>query len=327
MALLLDVLIVGQQSGSAHDHVADARLAAGVGVTVIQGEAQSQLAGEVHFTVEENALIGDEDIIEHGHAFDITCGGDRRVQIGVALQRECFSTDQINAFGIGRDRKRNGVIFFIRPHYAGGQNDQFIGIGRHSVMYFAAPYNDTILTALNNMQILVGVPLFRGACRAITLGIRLRTGTDQIVLLEVFQELQETLIVGCAVLGINVFDDGGQRIHHINAHTALYAAAAHAADLTGHLLLLQQILGTLVDVGKAVDGFAGDVRCCGHQILHLGIIYHAECHADRAAGSHDAGVVTADTLSVQVDVVTHPFQLFQILFLCSHKFLLRYYPE
>ena len=185
-------------------------------------------------------------------------------------------------------------------------------------MNLAAAHDHAVLAALDNVQVLVGIPLLGGAGHTVALRIGLGTGADKVVLLEVLQELQETLIVGRAVLGINVFDDGGQGVHHIDAHAALDTAAAHAADLTGHLLLLQQILGTLVDVGKAVDGLAGDVRRRGHQIVHLGVIDETEGHADGGARLHNTGIIAANALAVEIDIVTHALQFFQILLLRSH---------
>jgi len=104
----------------------------------------------------------------------------------------------------------------------------------------------------------------------------------------------------------------------INAHATLNATAHLLTEHAGHVLLLVQVVGVLMDVGKTVDSLTGEMGNGGAQVLVLRLGCFIECGADGIDAVHLALVCAVNALAVKVDVSLHFGQAFDILFLCPH---------
>ena len=88
------------------------------------------------------------------------------------------------------------------------------------------------------------------------------------------------MVVGTISL-VYIKAGGKYGIESIHSHTPLEAGRCLLAAETLHFYLILQILGTLVDMGKAIDHLSGLRRHNGHQILVLGIQSQIIGHTNR----------------------------------------------
>jgi hypothetical protein len=104
----------------------------------------------------------------------------------------------------------------------------------------------------------------------------------------------------------------------IDAHAPLDAAADLLAEHAGHILLLVQVVGVLMDVGKTIDSFTSEMRDGSAQVLVLRLGGLIEGSANGIQAVHLALIGAVDQLTVKVDVPPHLGQSLDILFLCPH---------
>ena len=114
MALLGDVVDLGHQSGLGGDDLGDGGLAAGVGVAVIVGEHQGQVAGVaanalVLQAVHEDAAVGNEHIVKDGQGFHVADLGEGSLD-EVALVVLAGQRHELDAVPVGGQREGNGVV-------------------------------------------------------------------------------------------------------------------------------------------------------------------------------------------------------------------------
>ena len=133
-------------------------------------------------------------------------------------------------------------------------------------MDLTAPHDHTFGVPLYHPQINVRICLLARSQHAISLDVRLSARPHHILLLKLLKEGDETIVVLrlSSTLLIRLLADNGKSVHHVHAHTPLNAGPAQVAEHPGHELLFQKIFNTLVNMGKAIDRFSGDMRC-GHQ--------------------------------------------------------------
>ena len=91
----------------------------------------------------------------------------------------------------------------------------------------------------------------------------------------------------------------------VDAHAALDAAPDLLAEKAGHVLLLVQVLGVLVDVGEAVDLVAGEMGRRGQEVLVLRLLRLVEGRPDNVDAVHLKFAVAVDQFAVEIDVPPH----------------------
>jgi hypothetical protein len=79
-----------------------------------------------------------------------------------------------------------------------------------------------------------------------------------------------------------------------------------------------QVIGTLMDMGKAVDSLTGEMGDGGAKLLILWLGRLIECGADGVDTIHLAFIRAADTLAVVVDIPSHLGQALDILLFRPH---------
>ena len=128
-------------------------------------------------------------------------------------------------------------------------------------------------------------------------------------------------MIGAAKLLIHVIGDDGESIERIHPHTTLKAASGIAPQQPAHLAFLDQVDGTLMDVGKTVDPGAVEVRAGSHDVL---ILRSVGQRVGLGNGQHrrpDDRIVhhIFDPLAEHVDNQIQPPQTFFILSRCHHR--------
>ena len=118
-----------------------------------------------------------------------------------------------------------------------------------------------------------------------------RAVADQIVVLHVFQEIVEPLMIASAAAPIDLVGGAGEGIDGIHSHAALEAGARILPQQPLHLDLVHQIGVVPVGVGEAVDPPARQMGRSGHEILAAGIMGQFIGHGDGIEGRPDEGMV------------------------------------
>ena len=153
MAGILRAVVLGDQGGRADDHVAHAALAAAVAVPVSGGKELHQHAGEVHLAVEEDILVGDKHVVEHGQGLHAAILGVAQVDVRPALQLSgvagLAAHNHGDAGGVQRDVEGDGVVLLPRPHGLGGETHHLVGVGDAGQMAFGAVDHYAVWPALH----------------------------------------------------------------------------------------------------------------------------------------------------------------------------------
>ena len=327
--LVLDVaglgsaVVVGGHGGRADQHVAHAHLTAAVALAVITGEALHQHAGELRLAVEEDAVIGNEHVVEHRQGLHTAELGVAHVHLGVfqlAGIAALTAHDQEQAGSVQRDGEGNGIVLVLGAHGDGGHHDDLVRVQDAGLVRLGAADHDAVGTALHHPQEQVGVILRVRGLAAVALGVGHGAVHGQVVVLHHGQELLEILMVVGAVLLVDLIGGGEHGVEGVHTHAALEAGGGHLAAQALHLHLVAQVVGGLMDMCKTVDPLSGIGGDHGHQILILRHLRQIIGHADRVQGRTQDGVLGGilDLLAEHVDLHIDLLDGFDILLAC-HK--------
>ena len=344
MGLLGDVVDLGHQSGLGSNDLGNGSLTAGVGMTMIMGEHQSQVAGIAAdafllAAIHEHAGIGNEHVVEDGQGLYVADLCEGSFQTG-SLMMLTGQSHQLDAVPVSGQGKGHGIVAILCIHELGGQGDNLVHIGGAGVTDLRAADDDALSRSavdvnavhvrIHDVEELVGIGLHMGSLIFRvpgTLYVSLCAVADQIPLLAVLDVLLETvMILGAAGL-VAVIGDGEQGVEGIGAHAALHAAAHAMADQPGHELLLQKIFHRLVNVGRTV--MHGAVGVFDHtDVCVIGVVggvvalLHDIGAADNPVGQVTAlaldAVGTVNFLAVQIDIGLHRKKTSLVLFISSN---------
>ena len=187
-------------------------------------------------------------------------------------------------------------------------------------MGLGAAHHNAVGTTLHDMQIHIGVGLLVGSLGAVPLGVGHGAVHRQIVLLYIHHKFAEILMIMGAVRLVGFVGGGKNSVKGIHTDAALEAGGGLLAQQALHLDLFDQVAGRLMDVGKAVDAFAGIGRDGGHQILILRHLGQVVGHPHRIKGGAQDGIIhgTVDFFAEHIDLHFHPADRLNILF-AGHK--------
>ena len=321
---LLHTVVLGSQSGGADQGVAHADLAAAVGLAVIAGEALHDHAGELILAVEEDVLVGDEHMVQDHQGLLAAELGVAHIDRGILLHLPgvagLTAVDHVHALGVSGAGEGNGPVLISLTHRDGGHEDVPVRVDGAGLVALGAADHDAVLTALDDMDIHVGIGLLAGSLGAVALGVGHGAVHGQVVVLNEGQELLEVLVIVGAVLLVDLIGGGEHGVEGIHAHAALEAGSSLLAQQALHLDLVHQILGGLVQVGEAVDGVAGEAGLHGHQVRVLGILSQSVGHGHAINGGTDHRVIhpVVDLLAEHVDTGVQLAQAVNVL-LCGHQ--------
>ena len=187
-------------------------------------------------------------------------------------------------------------------------------------MHLAAADHDAIAKPLFYTYVGIGVWLVGRPQYPVALNVRLSAAAHQVLCLEAYEPLLEVLVVlgGTVVHLVRFVGYVVDGVGGVNAHAPLDAAAHLLTEHTGHVLLLVQVVGVLMDVGKAANPLTGEMRYGGAQLLVLWLGCFIERDADGIDAVHLALICSVDNLAVEVDVSPHLSQSLDVLLFCPH---------
>ena len=203
MGCLWHTVVFRHQCSGTDEHIRDGRLAAAVAETVVVGEGQCQTAAEVRLTAHEDTLVGNEHMIQHSHGVTNTIVIIGGFQFNAGIGRN-GAGNQSHTFSVGGNRKGHGPVGISSLQSAGGQHQNFVGIGSSGVVGLAAGNDNAVLTALHNAHVQIGIHLLRGTLGSVALHVGLTSIANQIVILIPRQILLEALVVVSAIVLIHL---------------------------------------------------------------------------------------------------------------------------
>ncbi|MPM24389.1 hypothetical protein SDC9_70871 [bioreactor metagenome] len=278
---LLHAVVLSSQRGSTDHHVAHAHLAATVALAMIAGKAFHHHAGELILAIQEEVLVGNEHMVQN-HQGLLTAELCVANIDGAALQlagvAALAAVDHVHALGIRRAGKGNCPVLVSLTHGDGRHENVPVGVDGAGLVALGPADHNAVRAALHHMHIHIRVSLLMRRFGAVTLRIGHRAVHRQVVILHHFQELLEVLVIVRAVCLIDLIGRGEHRIEAVHAHAALETGSGLLAQQTLHLHLVDQILRGLMQMGKAVDGVAGQAGLHGHKVRVLGILRQCVGH-------------------------------------------------
>ena len=142
-----------------------------------------------------------------------------------------------------------------------------MGVDDTCLMGFCAADNNTVGTAFHNVKVHIRIIL--GMRRFGTVAFRIGHSAvgNKVVGLAVFNEFQEIFMVMGAMGLIAFIGCAVNCVKTIHAYTALEASRCFLTAKPLHFYLFAEVIGTLMDMGKTVDLFTGDMGCSGHKIF------------------------------------------------------------
>ena len=294
MAGLGRAVVVGGHRRRADEHVAHAHLAPAVALAVVAGEALHQHTGELRLPVEEDALVGDKHVVEHGeglHAAELAVAHVQLAALPLAGVAALPPDNHEQPLGVQRHCEGDGVVLIVGAHGLGRHDDDLVAVDDAGLVGLGAAHHHAVLPALHHPQEQVGVGLGVGGLGAVALGVGHGPVHRQVVLLAVEHKLFEVLVVAGAVLLVDLIGGGVFGVERVHPHAALEAGRGLLAQQALHFHLVAQILGGAVNVGEAVDALAGLGGDGGHQLLVLGHLGQVVGHAHGVEGGAEDGVV------------------------------------
>ena len=263
--------VIGHQCGGANHDIGHTALTTAIIGAVIAGKTLHQQAGELILAAHEHALPGDKHVVQNCQAFaahDAVLGIaliDRAAHFSVIVG---LAAKNVNyAGGVHRQCAAHRIGFFVFLHPHGGHNQHFVGVHHAGHMGFGTANDDAVLPLLYHVDEHIRILLLAGSQAAVALHIGHRSGDHQVVLLDIFQKLLETFMVVGPHRLVDLISNGIGGVHGIKANAALIAGTGFLRDHPQHLHLFNQVISALVNMGKAVDFFTGQMGCGSHHIL------------------------------------------------------------
>ena len=315
------------QCGSADEHIANADLAAAVGLTVIACKALYHHAGKLGFAVEEDHIVRNEYTVENNQnlvtAVNLVADVDVVMFLGLAGIAGLTAEDQGDAVGIGRARKGNGVVLVALTHGNGRHNQNIMAVQVAGLVCLRAGNINAVRGALDNVQEQIRIRLLGRRQTAVALNVGHSAVNAPIVVLHIGPELDEILVVLGAASLVGLKGGGVNRVSGIHADTTLEARCGLLAEQTLHFYLFDQVVRGLVQMGKTVYLLAGQVGRCRHQIFVLRVLCQlVRCRKRVERRTNDRVVhYVFNLLAEAVQVEVQPPQRVDVLVFCHHNII------
>ncbi len=184
----------------------------------------------------------------------------------------------------------------------GRHDDDPVRVDAAGLVGLGAADHDPVVAPLDDAEVEVGVGLLGRALAAVALGVGHRAADDEVQLLHAADERAAALVIGRAVLLVDLVGHRIQRVDGVHADAALEAGAGELAEAALHAVLRHHVVRALGDVQEAVHRLAAEARVSQGQ-LRLG---HREVVGGRHGvdGRPDHRVVDRllDPLAEEVDL-------------------------
>ena len=172
---------------------------------------------------------------------------------------ECACVTRLTAIDVGqtgcccRDHANDGVVLIALKHVHGGHDANPVRVETTRHVSLGTLDVEPRIGAARDVHEEVWIRLLAGAFAAITLGI-CHTGTDnQVVGLCFLQEVDVALVIGRAVLLIDIVGNREQHAQGVEPSTALKTGTGELAHAPLHLIFLDQIFSRFGYVEEAVN--------------------------------------------------------------------------
>ena len=314
-----DPLVVGHQPGGADEDVPHPHLAPAVTLPVERREPLNHLAALVVFAGQENALVGDEDVVEDNQRLLAPVARVAHVQ-GAVLQlagiRGLAPKDEGDAGSRRRYREGDRELAFVLSHRGGGHDQYLVGVEGAGLVRLGAADHYALRCPVHDVDEHVRVVLVTGAESAVSLHVGHRAIQHHVLLLDPADVIVEPPVVIGAVLEVALIGDRVQRVQAVHPHAPLEAGRGPPAQHPLHQHLVGEVLGALVDVGEAADLLPGQVRRGEKEVLGLRLVAQVVRLRHRVgAGPHHRVVHRVpDPLPQQVHLAVQPAQALEVLF-------------
>ena len=317
-------VVLGGQGGGADEHVAHADLAAAVALAVIAGEALHQRAGELDLAAQIHAVPGHENVLEDHQGFLAAEAPVAHVQLVVlefAGVAALAPVDVADAGRVGRRAEADGVVLIAGSHGDGRHDQDLVRVTGAGLVGLGAADNDTVVAALDDVEVHVRVRLLARCQAAVSLDVRHGAVGDDVVLLQELHVRAEAGVVVSALGLVDVVGGGVEGVDGVHADAALEAGAGLLAQKALHLHLLHQVLGRLVDVGEAVDLLAGEMARGQHEVFvfRLRGQFVGHGHAVEAGPDQRMFRVVVDLLAEDVDLQVEVGHALDVLLGCLER--------
>ena len=134
-----------------------------MGVLLVEG---GEAVHGVHVLVDENAVPGDDDVIEDSHAVHLVEAAGEGVVGGLAAAVG-LAADEAQSRGVGGDSEYDGVLLVGLGGEAsapvdGGEAEELVGVGAGGGDGLGAADNEALVGLPDDAEVQVGVLLLRG---------------------------------------------------------------------------------------------------------------------------------------------------------------------
>ena len=159
MACFFNTVVNGDQGGGADKQVQKRRFVGYGGKPMEFHERVGQHPGKIPFTGQEYAFVGNEHIVEYRQRFNQMVFRTDGMVIHTVARKTVGAGNEFNAGGIHRDRKGHSVVLILFGERPGGQHNHLIHEDGSGGMRFGATHNDTVRSAFDDMDVVVGMRL------------------------------------------------------------------------------------------------------------------------------------------------------------------------
>ena len=158
-------------------------------------------------------------------------------------------------------------------------------------MALSAADHDAVRAALHHVDIHIGISLLAGSLGPVALGVGHGAVHRQVVVLDELQEVDKVLMILSVILLVDLIGGGEDGVESVHAYAALEAGSGLLTQQTLHLHLVHQVLGGLMQMGKTVYFFTGQIGGNSHQICVFGILSQLISHGHAVDRGADHGVI------------------------------------
>ena len=284
-------------------------------------------ACELGLAVEENHVIRDKYTVENNQnlvtAVNLVADINVVVFLGLASVAGLTAQNQGDAFRIGRACEGNRVIFVAFTHGNGRHDENVVAVQIAGLVRLRAGNVNAVSGALDNVQEQVGIRLLGRRQTAVALDVGHSAVNTPVIVLYIGPELDEILVVLGAASLVGLERSRINGVCRVHADTALEAGCGLLTEQTLHFYLFDQVIGGLMQMGKTVYLFAGQIGRCRHQIFVLRVLCQlVRCRKRVKRRTNDR--VVHDVLDLLAEAVQIEVQLsqgFDVLVFCHHDII------
>ena len=168
---------------------------------------------------EKNSLVRHEDVVEEHYA--------RRLPVlarehGAVLTRSARrASHDRHARGVHGDRAADGEVGVLTPHVPARHDQEAVDVGGPGHDRLGTQDDDPVRSALDDAHVSLGHLLLVRALGAVALGVGHRDAERQVLILDLMQVGDETLMIVGALVGIDAVRRLPNRIERIVREIAL----------------------------------------------------------------------------------------------------------